>query len=101
MLFVLEAVTAIEGGCVGGGELLKDLRSILPPPKEAATGFSQDMWRICSFCTFLLLSLLHELVFLSNDDDGSSSWKVTWLWDFFISVVAPAWTNFQEVSLVA
>ena len=29
---------------------------------------------------YLLLSLLHgELVFLSNDDDGSSSWKVTWL----------------------
>ena len=29
MLFVLEAVTAIDGGCVGGGELLKDFKSIL------------------------------------------------------------------------
>ena len=43
MLFVLDAVTAIEGGCVGGGELLKEFTSIIPPLREAATGLSKEM----------------------------------------------------------
>ena len=63
--------------------------------------FSIRLWlNVTGSDTCLLLSLLHgELVFLSNDDDGSSSWKVTWLCDFFIKVVAPAWTKHMRVSL--